>query len=127
MIVYRVPSTCVGSIGFRAGPRLMLTLITVKMKPTATAVTTNSRAPGWGTRIRPKLTARTTAAIAAAPLAPADGRSPHAQCPPSDGASTTRPQKASDRQGASHCRGKPEGRGAGGARSLTDEVGPAPG
>jgi hypothetical protein len=34
-----VPSTCAGSIGFAAGPPLMLMLITVKMKPTATAVT----------------------------------------------------------------------------------------
>ena len=66
MIVYRVPSTCVGSIRVVAGARLMLMLITVKMKPNATAVTTNSRAPGWVTRIRPKLTASTTAAIAAA-------------------------------------------------------------
>src|SRR5256884_7729043 len=99
MIVYRVPSTCVGSIGFRAGPRLMLTLITVKMKPAATAVTTNSRALGWGTRIRPKLTASTTAAIAAGPVGPADDRSHHRGCPPSGVGSTTWPEKGGDRSG----------------------------
>ena len=91
MIVYRVPPTRVGSIGSMAGARLRLTLITVKVKPTATAVTTNSRAPGWVTRIRPKLTARTTAAIAAAPSAQADDRSHHDVCQPSDGGSTTWP------------------------------------
>ena len=91
MIVYRVPSACVGSIRVVAGARLMLTLITVKMKPTARAVTTNSRAPGWVTRIRPKLTASTTAAIAAAPFAPANDRSHHDVCQPSDGSSTTWP------------------------------------
>ena len=68
MIVYRVPSTRAGSIRFMAGAGLMLTLITVKTKPTARAVTTNSRAPGCVTRIRPKLTASTTAAIAGGPV-----------------------------------------------------------
>ena len=46
MSAYRVPSTSVGSIRSMAGAGLMLVLTTEKMKPTATAVTTNSRA-GW--------------------------------------------------------------------------------
>ena len=74
-----------------AGAGFMLMLTTEKMKPTAMAVTTNSRAPGWVMRIRPKLTASTTAAIAAAPFAPANDRSHHDVCQPSDGSSTAWP------------------------------------
>ena len=66
-------------------------LVELTMKPTATAVTTNSRALGWMTRIRPKLRASTTAAIMAAPSAPANDRSHHDVCQPRDDGSTTWP------------------------------------